>query len=234
MTGFFRFPHTPHLAWLGSGEPRDDKVLSPAEAAELLRDDVVLEEKVDGANLGFSLNPAGELRVQNRGQYLTEPQAGQFARLPAWLALHGDAMVEALLEHVDDGLMLFGEWCAARHSLAYTRLPDWFLLFDVLETGSGKFWSSARRNALADQLGLATTPQVGHGRYSLAQLKSLLATRGSRFREGPLEGIVIRRESPDWCEQRAKLVRADFTQTITGHWRSRRIEWNRLDAAATA
>jgi len=40
---FFRFPHTPHLAWLGRGTPRDDKVLSPADAAGLLAGDVVIE-----------------------------------------------------------------------------------------------------------------------------------------------------------------------------------------------
>jgi ATP-dependent RNA circularization protein (DNA/RNA ligase family) len=231
---FFRFPHTPHLAWLGGGEPRDDKVLSPAEATELLSGDVVLEEKLDGANVGLSLNAAGEVRVQNRGQYLAEPHAGQFARLPAWLSLHRDALADVLLEHAADGLMLFGEWCAARHSLAYTRLPDWFLLFDVLEAGTGRFWSSARRNALAARLGLVTTPQVARGRYSLSQMKSLLAMQGSRFRDGPLEGIVVRSESADWCDRRAKLVRADFTQTINEHWRNRRIEWNRLDAPTAA
>lgn len=233
MGEFYRFPHTPHLAWLGGGEPRDDKVLSTAEAAELLSGEVVVEEKLDGANLGFSLGPGGELRAQNRGQYLNEPHAGQFARLPAWLDLHKDSMVEVLLGHADEALMLFGEWCAARHSLAYTRLPDWFLLFDVLEAGTGRFWSSGRRNALATRLSLATTPQLGRGRFTLEKLKTLLTTQGSRFRDGPVEGIVIRRDNADWCSQRAKLVRADFAQAITEHWRSRRIEWNRLDAAAS-
>lgn len=230
MRGFLRFPHTPHLAWLGSGTPRDDKVLSTAEAAELLSGEVALEEKIDGANLGFSLGPAGDVLVQNRGQYLTEPHSGQFARLPAWLAVKSDAMAEALLEHADAGLILFGEWCAARHSLAYTRLPDWFLLFDVLEPGNGRFWSSRRRNALAGRVGLTVTPQVARGRYALGQVKALVTTHPSRFRDGPLEGVVIRREDANWCQQRAKLVRADFTQCITEHWRSRRIEWNRLDA----
>ena len=131
MSNFFRFPNTPHLAWLGSGEPRDDKVLSSLEAADLLRGDVVLEEKVDGANLGFSLSASGELLVQNRGQYLNAPYAGQFARLQTWLNVHGDAIAETLLGFADDRQMLFGEWCAARHALDYTRLPDWFLLFDV-------------------------------------------------------------------------------------------------------
>ena len=129
MTDFFRFPHTPHLAWLGEGSPRDDKVMSPSEVAALLAGDVVVEEKLDGANLGLSLAPDGSLRAQNRGQYLTEPHAGQFARLPAWLAQHDKAMRSVLTPN----LILFGEWCAARHSLDYAALPDWFLLFDVFD-----------------------------------------------------------------------------------------------------
>lgn len=228
---FHRFPHTPHIAWLGTSQPRDDKVLSPAEAAELLSGDVVIEEKLDGANLGFSLGAAGELRVQNRGQYLAEPHGGQFARLPQWLAIHGSGMGDVLLEHADRGLMLFGEWCAARHSLDYTRLPDWFLLFDVLETTTHRFWSSTRRDALAAQLGLATTPRLASGRFKLAELTAKVDSWPSRFRDGPLEGIVVRRESAEWCESRAKLVRTDFTQAIGEHWRHRRLEWNRLATA---
>jgi hypothetical protein len=67
---YFRFPRTPHLAWLGPGEPRRDKVLSPLEAQVLLSHQVIVEEKVDGANLGFSIDEAGDLRAQNRGAFL--------------------------------------------------------------------------------------------------------------------------------------------------------------------
>ena len=45
---FFRFPHTQHTAWLGEGQPRDDKVLSSAEAADLLARVVILKEKAAG------------------------------------------------------------------------------------------------------------------------------------------------------------------------------------------
>jgi len=228
MTDFFRFPHTPHLAWLAPGEPRDDKVLSPKDATELLDGDVVVEEKLDGANLGLSLSPGGELRVQNRGQYLRAPYAGQFARLPEWLLLHGDRLREALAPNASDGLMLFGEWCAARHSLGYEHLPDWFLLFDVYDASQGLFWSTPRRNALAARLGLFTVPLLMQGRFTLSQLKGVLSSQHSRFRQGALEGVVIRRDSVEWCEARAKLVRSDFTQTIGEHWSRRRIEWNRL------
>ena len=228
MTDFFRFPHTPHLAWLGEGAPRDDKVLSPVEVAALLAGNVVVEEKLDGANLGLSLTPDGRLRAQNRGQYLAEPHAGQFGRLPAWLAQHGATLNTVMTPD----LMLFGEWCAARHSLEYANLPDWFLLFDVYDRAAGRFWSTPRRNALASQAGLLTVPQVYRGKTTVPALKQLVATTPSRYRNGALEGVVIRRESIEWCEARAKLVRPDFTQAIDTHWRKRAIEWNRIDYSA--
>lgn len=228
MNDFFRFPHTPHLAWLAAGAPRDDKVLSSSEVAALLAGDVIVEEKLDGANLGISLDADGQLRTQNRGQYLSEPHAGQFSRLPSWLAQHADALYSVL----NHDLILFGEWCAARHSLDYALLPDWFLLFDVYDRFTGRFWSTSRRNILARSTGLLTVPQVMHGKLTLAELKQLVTTTPSHYRQGPLEGVVIRSESAEWCKARAKLVRPDFTQSIDSHWRKRAIEWNRVDHSA--
>jgi ATP-dependent RNA circularization protein (DNA/RNA ligase family) len=230
VSDFFRYPHTPHLAWPGEGKPRDDKVLPPAEAKLMLSADVVAEEKVDGANLGLSLSPAGGLRAQNRSHYLVEPFSGQFSRLSSWLAVHNDALRAALTPN----LMLFGEWCAAKHSLSYDQLPDWFLLFDVFDRHQQAFWSSARRNALAQVVGLSSVPQVVYGRVSLAELEKLLATEPSRYRHGPLEGLVVRSESTDWCQSRAKLVRAEFAQVIDTHWRKRKIDWNRVRPAGSA
>lgn len=170
-TNFFRFPTTAHLAWLANdGTPRDDKVLSAAEVRQLLSSEVVVEEKLDGANLGLSLSSGGVLRAQNRGQYLDEPHAGQFSRLPGWLAQH--------------------------------------------------------------EIGLRTVLRLLTGHTTLESLKQLLLDVPSRYRAGlPLVGVVVRRESAEWCEARAKLVRPDFAQAIDTHWRKRAIEWNRVDWA---
>ena len=226
MEVFFRFPHTPHLKWLGKGAPRDDKVLSSAEADALLDGTIVVEEKIDGANLGFSIDGHAQIHAQNRGQYLTEPYHGQFSRLPSWLSQHADLLREALTCE----LILFGEWCAARHSLQYSALPDWFLLFDVYDCTVGRFWNTARRNALAKAACLVTVPEVFRGRTTLSALSERVMNTSSQYRgERPLEGLVVRRESLDWCEARAKLVHTDFTQAIDTHWRKRAIEWNRTD-----
>jgi hypothetical protein len=230
MTDFFRFPHTPHLVWLGQGEPRDDKVLSPVEADALLQSEIVVEEKLDDANLGFSVDPDGGIRAQNRGQYLLPPFGGQFARLDTWLTAHEGALFDTLEAH----LIAFGEWCAAKHSLDYDALPDWWLAFDVYDRMERRFWSTERRDAWAQSLGLCTVQEIAQGRFALADLMSLLDSQRSRYRDGPLEGLVIRAQDDRWLNRRAKLVHPDFTQQIQDHWRRQRLVWNRLAMSVLA
>ena len=174
--------------------------------------------------LGFSVSPDGVLRAQNRGQYLPQPFHGQFARLGPWLAAHEDKLFDALGPH----LVAFGEWCAARHSLDYATLPDWWMLFDVYDRQEQRFWSTPRRNAWAAEIGFTSVPRLYAGEVTLDQLRDWVHAHDSQFRQGHLEGIVVRRENADWLENRAKLVRADFTQTIEAHWKSRALEWNRV------
>lgn len=223
MTDFLRFPHTPHVAWLGPGKPREDKVLDAVEAQELLAGDVVLEEKVDGANLGFSVGDDGELRAQNRGRYLDLGALdGQWRPLRAWLSTRRHALVDAL----GPSLMLFGEWCYAVHSVRYTRLPDWFLAFDVFDRTSATFWDVARRNELTGALGVAVVPELGRGRFDVPGLTKSLAH--SALTDHPAEGLYVRREGGGRLLQRAKLVRAEFVQAIDEHWSKRRLEANQL------
>lgn len=230
MTAFFRFPHTPHIAWLGEDAPRDDKVLAKSEEEAFLAHTVVIEEKVDGANLGFSVGSDGAIRVQNRGQYLLQPFTGQFARLNEWLAIHEESLFEVLGE----SLILFGEWVAAIHSLQYQGLPDYLLVFDVYDRKKGLFWSTDRRKSLASKLGLHTIHQLGTGHYQLNVLKQMVATIPSAYREGGCEGIYLRLENQDWLINRAKLVHPDFVQNIGEHWRSRSLRWNTLNVGRKA
>jgi ATP-dependent RNA circularization protein (DNA/RNA ligase family) len=223
MSDFFRFPHTPHLAWLGEGQPRDDKVLCPHEAEEILARELIVEEKVDGANIGFSLDEEGHVRIQSRGRYLLrEGCHPQFKPLFRWLQPREAELAEALAPD----LMLFGEWCYAFHSVRYTKLPDWFLAFDVYDRARGAFWSAERRDVLAAKLGLAVVPSLGAGRFDLAQLRGLLGS--SKLTEGAPEGLYVRRDQNGELAARAKLVRAEFVQAIDEHWSRRTLEVNAL------
>jgi hypothetical protein len=145
MTELVKFPSTSHLAWLSPALLREDKVLSHAEATTLLGTEVTVEEKVDGANLGFGAGGNGELVVQNRGTILGQNSHPQFAPLWSWLA----ARQASFQAELGSRLVLFGEWCFARHSSYYDRLPHWFLAFDVYDRQELAFWSVARRSGSA-------------------------------------------------------------------------------------
>lgn len=207
--------------------PRDDKLLTPDEVDAILSEEVAVEEKLDGANIGISLDEAGELRVQNRGQYLQAPYRGQFSRLSGWLAQYRYALSDLL----DPDTILFGEWCAAVHSIEYPRLPDWFLLFDLYDRKAGRFASQAQRNAIAAEAGLTVVPEVLRGRFELGELLADLEKRQSLYSDALVEGFVVRRDSGAWCAARGKVVRADFTQAIESHWSQKALRWNRVIAA---
>ncbi|MBB4143241.1 RNA ligase family protein [Rhizobium rhizoryzae] len=226
MNEFWKFPHTPHLLWLGTGEARGDKVLSTQEVDKILSRKLIVEEKVDGANLGISVDSSGEFRFQNRGSYLEKPYRGQFSRLASWFSGHQYELVKSITPN----LILFGEWCAAKHSLSYDRLNDWFLLFDVYSKVERAFWDTVRRDQFAYVTGLSTTPRVAEGFFDRNNLVSLLMSSESKFRHGSVEGLIIKAEANGFCEMRAKIVRPDFVQQINEHWSARRLEWNRVES----
>jgi ATP-dependent RNA circularization protein (DNA/RNA ligase family) len=226
MSGdFLKFPATPHLIWLGQTVARADKVLTRPEAEAFLRQPVSVEEKVDGANLGIGFDARGNLLAQNRGNLVPQGTKGQFARLWAWLSERELHLFDAL----EDRFILFGEWCYARHSIHYTRLPDFFLAFDVFDRRERRFMSTPRRNELAAELKIATVPRVGDGSFSLAEVLQLIGQ--SSLYDGPMEGIYLRQEDTSWLLQRAKVVRAEFVQQIGEHWSKQPLAPNRLLSA---
>lgn len=225
---FFRFPHTPHLVWLGADAPRDDKVLSPAAAAELLQGVVRIEEKIDGANLGLSFGSDGEMRLQSRGTLLArETSHPQFKPLFRW----AEARRHGLSLALSDALILFGEWCYARHTIHYTRLPDWFLAFDVFDKAQQRFWSAPRRDELVHQIGLAAVPPIALGHFSLGDMERYLGI--SKVGDTPAEGIYIRQDEGPFLKARAKVVRPEFNQSIITHWSARNLGTNVLASGAS-
>lgn len=223
---FHKFPHTPHLLWLGAGSPRDDKLLQPAEITDFLSDEVIVEEKVDGANLGLSLGPDGRVRAQSRGNYLAPGRShAQWNPLWPWLAERRADLEDGLR----DGFLLYGEWCYARHTVPYDSLPDWFLGFDIFEIASRRFWSTDRRNTWLQERGLAAIPEIKRGRLQLRQVASLIGN--SVFGHVPMEGIYLRREQVGRLQTRAKVVSAVFKQQIEEHWTRRSVVPNQLAMA---
>ena len=225
---FFKYPSTPHLVLLEDMSVRDDKVMSEAERNEFLQHELVIEEKVDGANLGISFDSDGNLRAQNRRNYLHLPASGQWKSLAGWLT----PRTETFFDVISDRYILFGEWCYAQHSVKYDRLPDWFLGFDLYDKQTGNFLATSRRNELFRKVQVEYVPFIVRGRFTLVEIQSLLAK--SNLGAQPAEGICIRYESDNWLVKRAKLVRLSFIEEMDQHWSRSGIRRNRLESDAYA
>jgi hypothetical protein len=58
---------------------------------------------------------------------VTTETASQWKTLDLWKQQHQAALYSFLTPN----LILFGEWCYSKHSIHYTKLPDYFLAFDM-------------------------------------------------------------------------------------------------------
>jgi len=226
--GLVKFPRTPHLLWPLARPPKDDRVLSLADAENFLSGNITVEEKVDGANIGFSLDDFGSVRVQNRGSWLAKGAHPQFQPLWGWIA----EKTSALMGLLKPSRILFGEWCFAVHSVPYDRLPDWFLAFDVFDCDENRFWSSSRRDELLRGTGIHHVPRMLARSASLSAVQRLLQSAQSNIGAHPVEGLYLRREGVEWLESRAKLVRPEFLLDMDEHWSERPLVRNKLAAEA--
>ncbi|MBZ0117278.1 MAG: RNA ligase family protein [Sandaracinaceae bacterium] len=222
---------------------------------ELEGEPVIVEEKLDGANSGFSFDERGRLRLQSRGHLLRGgPREAQFDRFKQW----GATLREALFERLRDRYVVYGEWLYAHHAIYYDALPDYFVEFDVLDLAEGVFLDTSRRRALLSGLPITSAPVVAElaslRESDLAPLISRSAYQTPEWaqtlrracvsrridpslvlertdRAGLMEGFYLKVERGGVVVQRCKWVRPSFTQAVEDageHWMRRPIVPNTL------
>ncbi|KAJ7054034.1 ATP dependent DNA ligase [Mycena amicta] len=228
--GVHKFPRTTHLINLGAATA--DDVVLPDYKPSVSATHVVITEKVDGANMGFWLDPVTrQLRVQNRSHFVTPASHAQFKALGKWIADHEDELVALLGRdpHFASRYILYGEWLAATHSIPYARLPDRFLAFDFYDRSTGLWADRRTMEGLLTQTTIHMVPVMYQGTpVSESELRRMVQLP-SRFYEGRVEGVYVKEESlsEGVVLRRGKVVRADF---IAGneHWTKGTLRFNEL------
>lgn len=235
---FVKYPRTPHL--FGSAGTDDDKRLGAAASQRFLVDpSLIVEEKLDGTNVGLHFSAAGELVLQCRGHFITEGMHPQYDLFKQWATVKRPVLEDRLA----DRFLLFGEWLYARHSVHYRQLPHYFFEFDIYDKEQGVFLSLERRVERLEGLGVPTVPVIHRGVLVRESLSSLIGP--SRFDsqfENPatgrtdalMEGLYFRTEADGVVTGRAKFVRPEFVEKLKQslHWQQQALVPNILSEDA--
>ncbi len=231
---FIKYPRTPHLT--GSIGTSDDKRLSPKHSAKFLADEsLVIEEKLDGTNVGIHFSDAGMLVLQCRGHLITEGMHAQYDLFKQWACVKQEHFAKFLQSRY----VLFGEWMYARHNIHYQELPHYFFAFDIYDKHEATFHGRDRRREMIDNLAVHTPPVLHNGPVKLDQLNRMITT--SRFdghfehhsalgMDQLMEGLYLRIEADGNIVGRAKYVRYEFSERVRQNagWRHQAIVANKL------
>lgn len=231
---FTKYPRTPHL--FGSRGTDDDKHLSEAESKAFIADDsLIVEEKIDGTNVGIHFSDSGEMVLQCRGHLITEGMHPQYDLFKQWAAVKRHVLEEQL----QNRFLLFGEWVYARHSIHYRRLTHYFFEFDIYDKKQEAFLDLESRLSLLGGTGIQTVPVVHTGTVARDDLEDLIGPSqfDSHF-ENPttkrpdnlMEGLYLRTERDGVVTGRAKFVRPEFVERIkqSTHWQHQQMVPNQL------
>lgn len=235
---FIKYPRTPHL--FGSTGTADDKHLSRKDSERLATDpSLIVEEKLDGTNVGIHFTTAGRMVLQCRGHEITEGMHPQYDLFKQWTSVK-----RPLLGRLLGGrFILYGEWLYAKHSVQYRALPHYFFEFDIYDKDAGRFLDLATRLRMLEGTGLHTVPIVHRGPATREQLETLIQRSAfdSVF-ENPatgrpdalMEGLYVRTEAAGFVTARAKYVRPEFVEKVkqSEHWQHRALVPNGLAAGA--
>lgn len=193
----------------------DDIAVPPGQVGSWLDQPVVVEEKLDGANVALWLDD-GVIRVASRGGRGAMDRAGQLGRLRAWAAERTPALVDLLA----DNRVAYGEWLWLTHAVRYVRLPDYLVLLDIWSPTAG-FAGLDERDELAVQAGLAVPPRVFRGTLeTLDRLDELVGQ--TAWGDERAEGAVLRRDHADGSFDRCKYVVSGFHRRSDEDWRGPR------------
>src|SRR5262245_46062785 len=146
---FIKYPRTPHL--FGSQGTDDDKHLGPKESAAFIANpSLIVEEKLDGTNVGIHFNANGRLVLQCRGHEIAEGMHPQYDLFKQWTSVKRPVL-EAML---GARFILYGEWLHAKHSVHYHALPHYFFEFDIYDKDAARFLALETRLQMLDGTGV--------------------------------------------------------------------------------
>ncbi|WP_444997400.1 RNA ligase family protein [Aliikangiella sp. IMCC44359] len=233
---FIKYPKTKHICDYIEQYSSLNKLLDNGQI-------LVVEEKMDGTQIGICFNTEGDFQIQSRGGYISnEPE---FSLLKQWVWEHHIDLFKLL----SCRYILFGEWLYAKHTMYYDLLPDYFMEFDLFDREQQLFLNTVERKKLLNDFSFISSVRVIDylEKPTLKMLNTMLGKSAfiseDAFNQidkaettqtditGLMEGLYLKIEDCSKVISRYKLVRAEFIQKIIdskSHWKQRAFRTNQL------
>ena len=168
------------------------------------RDRVIVQEKLDGSNVGV-VKTGGTVVAVGRSGFSAESSPYEQHRM---FARYVDDRREAFDSLLVEGNRICGEWLALAHGTVYDLPHDPFVAFDVFRDGARVPYDVF--SAIASAHGMVTPKILSDGPpCSIEKADELLGEHGHHGAIDRAEGCVWRVERDGKVDYLAKFVRAD-------------------------
>lgn len=190
--------------------------LGHAHLGELLLDDVLVEEKVDGSQFSFG-KIDGKLRMRSKGQEIHEDH-------PEGMFVPAVSTARALFEKLTDGWTYRGEFLnkPKHNTIEYARVPDQFIILFDVNPSHEAYLSRAEKEAEAARIGLEIVPVFYQGKVTSAEQLLQFMERDSCLGGAKIEGFVIKNYQRFGRDKKAlmgKYVSEAFKETNKENWK---------------
>lgn len=179
------------------------------ERARDRHDVIIVQEKLDGSNVGVALHN-GQILALGRAGYLAQTSPYRQHQLFAYWVRLNEGRFRAVLT---EGERVCGEWLAQAHGTRYELPHEPFVAFDIIR-GAGDqaeraCYEEFRTRVVAGDFVAPALLSCGPAFSVAAALKQLEVTRHIHGAVDPIEGAVWRVERKGAVDFLAKYVRPD-------------------------
>lgn len=191
------------------------------------KDLVIVQEKLDGANVGILRQGNQLIGLTRKGHRCIDSPMEQFQLFQCFIDHHMYRFIHVL----EEGERLVGEWLAMAHGTKYMIKDDFpFIAFDIMK-GTERMTYLNFIKRIGKHIPLAHLLHIGQP-ISVKRVEKLLEKQNDNFTYGnhgalePVEGAVWRCEREGKVDFLAKYVRASKEDGKYFHEDHNQLTWN--------
>lgn len=198
--------------------------LGHAGVKDLLLDEVIVEEKIDGSQFSFGVfvpldTATPELRVRSKGAIM-------LVDAPEKMFAPAVETAKALRPLLREGWTYRAEYLSKpkHNTLCYNRIPERHLILFDVNSAQEEYLSYGAKANEAHRLGLEVVPLLHHGRIDSLGFFRTFLERESILGGQKVEGVVVKNYTRFGIDGKAlmgKFVSEEFKEVHAGDWKER-------------